>query len=79
MDNGFAAQLARWGPERVYAPVSLGAARAYCGELTRTHYENFSVATLLLPRRLLPHFQSVYAFCRWADDLGDETDRKSVV
>lgn len=73
MDNGFAQQLQRWGPGRDYAPVGLGLARAYCGELTRTHYENFSVATLLLPRRLLPHFQSVYAYCRWADDLGDET------
>jgi squalene synthase HpnC len=73
MDNGFARQLQRWGPERDYAPVSLGLARAYCGELTRTHYENFSVATLLLPRRLLAHFHSVYAYCRWGDDLGDET------
>jgi squalene synthase HpnC len=73
MNHRFAQQLQRWGPERDYAPVGLGAARAYCGELTRTHYENFSVATLLLPRRLLPHFQSVYAYCRWADDLGDET------
>jgi squalene synthase HpnC len=41
--------------------------------LTRTHYENFSVASLLLPRRLVPHFQAIYAYCRWADDLGDET------
>jgi squalene synthase HpnC len=73
MHNGFAAELARLGPEASYAPVSLGTARAYCGRLARTHYENFSVASLLLPRRLLPHFHSVYAYCRWADDLGDET------
>jgi squalene synthase HpnC len=73
MENGFARHLQHWGPQRDYAPVGLGLARAYCGDLTRTHYENFSVATLLLPRRLLPHFQSVYAYCRWADDLGDET------
>jgi squalene synthase HpnC len=73
MDNGFARQLERWGPAGRYAAISPRRARAYCGELTRTHYENFSVATLLLPRRLLPHFQSVYAYCRWADDLGDET------
>jgi len=26
-----------------------------------------------LPRRLVPHFHHVYAYCRWADDLGDET------
>jgi squalene synthase HpnC len=73
MHNGFAAELARLGPDRSYAPVGLGLARAYCGRLARSHYENFSVASLLLPRRLLPHFHSVYAYCRWADDLGDET------
>jgi len=52
---------------------SLARARGYCGRLARTHYENFSVASLLLPRRLLPHFHAIYAYCRWADDLGDET------
>jgi squalene synthase HpnC len=72
MHNGFAADLARLGPERSYAPVSLGVARSYCGRLTRRHYENFSVASVLLPRRLLPHFHSIYAYCRWADDLADE-------
>ena len=36
------------------------------------HYENFPVASVVLPRRLVPHFHAVYAFCRWADDLGDE-------
>jgi squalene synthase HpnC len=40
--------------------------------LTRGHYENFTVASLLLPRRLLRHFHAVYAYCRWADDLADE-------
>src|SRR6516165_8684611 len=73
MLNGFTAELKRLGPERTYAPVSLSQARSYCGRLARTHYENFSVASLLLPRRLLRHFHAVYAFCRWADDLGDET------
>lgn len=28
---------------------------------------------MLLPRRLLHDFHAVYAYCRWADDLGDET------
>src|SRR5208283_2530850 len=51
---------------------SLAQARSYCGRLARDHYENFSVASLLLPRRLLPHFHAVYAYCRWADDLADE-------
>ena len=39
---------------------------------SRTHYENFTVASALLPRRLLPHFHAVYSYCRWADDLADE-------
>ena len=73
MRNGFVAELQRLGPEADYAPVALGQARAYCRRLARTHYENFSVATLLLPRRLTQHFHNVYAYCRWADDLGDET------
>jgi squalene synthase HpnC len=72
MDNGFAKELAHLGPSGTYRPFTARAARAYCARLARTHYENFSVASLLLPRRLLPHFQAVYAYCRWADDLADE-------
>ncbi|MBI3406765.1 MAG: squalene synthase HpnC [Planctomycetes bacterium] len=73
MDNGFLKDLDRFGPDATPRPVGLRAAREYCGSLTRRHYENFSVASLLLPRRLVPHFHAVYAYCRWADDLGDET------
>ena len=51
---------------------SLEQAQAYCERLARTHYENFSVATWFLPKRLRPHFHSVYAYCRISDDLGDE-------
>jgi squalene synthase HpnC len=72
MDNGFAADLARYGPDGPAAPVGAAAAHAYCARLTRGHYENFSVASLLLPRRLLRHFHAVYAYCRWSDDLADE-------
>jgi squalene synthase HpnC len=72
MHNGFLAELARLGPDAPPRPWTLAAARSYCARLTRTHYENFSVASLLLPRRLLPHFHAVYAYCRWADDLADE-------
>ncbi|MGA3209868.1 MAG: squalene synthase HpnC [Terriglobales bacterium] len=54
-----------------HAP-SLQEARAYCERLVRTHYENFAVATWFLPARLRPHFASIYAYCRIADDLGDE-------
>lgn len=51
---------------------SLAEAQAYCKRLAESHYENFHVATWFLPKRLRPHFQSIYAYCRIADDLGDE-------
>lgn len=51
---------------------SLAEAREYCARLARTHYENFSVATWFLPKRLRQHFFNVYAYCRISDDLGDE-------
>jgi squalene synthase HpnC len=45
---------------------------AYTRWLARRHYENFHIVTFLLPKRLHQDFYNVYAFCRWADDLGDE-------
>ena len=51
---------------------TLEEARAYCKHLTETHYENFTVASWFLPRQLRPHFNSIYAYCRISDDLGDE-------
>jgi squalene synthase HpnC len=56
-------------PER--AP-SEAEAQAYCRRLARSHYENFSLASWFLPQRLRQHFFHVYAYCRIADDLGDE-------
>ena len=47
-------------------------ARLWCRQLATTHYENFHVATWFLPERVRPHFESVYAYCRVSDDLGDE-------
>src|ERR1700690_2037726 len=47
-------------------------AREYCRRLARTHYENFSVATWFLPKKLRQDFFNVYAYCRISDDLGDE-------
>src|SRR3989442_5055713 len=53
-----------------------GSARAVAAQYTcwlaRHHYENFNVVSWFLPRRLRQHFYNVYAYCRWADDLGDE-------
>jgi squalene synthase HpnC len=47
-------------------------AQLFCRKLARSHYENFSVVSVLLPKRLRQDFCNVYAFCRTADDLGDE-------
>ena len=44
----------------------------YTRWLATHHYENFHVVSFLLPKRLHQDFYNVYAFCRWADDLGDE-------
>jgi squalene synthase HpnC len=51
---------------------TLAEAQDYCARLARSHYENFSVASWFLPRRLRQHFYNVYAYCRISDDLGDE-------
>lgn len=51
---------------------TLAEAQQYCRTLAETHYENFHVASRLLPARLRPHFHSIYAYCRISDDLGDE-------
>lgn len=61
-------------PEYAIPPVapSLAEARQYCRKLATNHYENFSVATWFLPKRLRQHFYNVYAYCRISDDLGDE-------
>ena len=49
-------------------------ARAYatCEALARSHYENFPVASWLLPAPMRPHVAAVYAFARVADDIADE-------
>jgi squalene synthase HpnC len=51
---------------------TLAEAQAWCRQLASSHYENFHVATFFLPRKVRPHFESIYAYCRVADDLGDE-------
>jgi squalene synthase HpnC len=52
--------------------VSAAAAYAACARLASSHYENFPVASRLLPRRMRPHVAAVYAFARLADDIADE-------
>jgi squalene synthase HpnC len=58
--------------EALSRPFTPEEGEAYTRWLATHHYENFHVVSLLLPRRLRQDFYNVYAFCRWADDLGDE-------
>ena len=51
-------------------------AQEYTRWLATHHYENFNVVSWLLPKKLHQHFYNVYAYCRWADDLGDEIPSK---
>ena len=44
----------------------------FCERLARSHYENFTVGSRLLPKGLRPHVYAIYAYCRTVDDLGDE-------
>ena len=67
----FSDDLRRFGPGASAGAVARRGA-GVLRRLTATHYENFSVVTWLTPREHRPAFQSIYAFCRWSDDLGDE-------
>src|SRR6266550_3214935 len=53
-------------------PRSLERAYAACVAMARAHYENFPVASRLLPAAMRPHVAAVYAFARIADDMADE-------
>ena len=53
---------------------TLEEALAYCRNLTKTHYENFTVGSLLLPRAIRQHVSNLYAYSRTVDDLGDEAE-----
>ena len=57
-------------------PQILADSTLYCRPMTsdlhREHYENFPVASVLLPARLRPAVAAIYAFARTADDFADE-------
>ncbi len=70
----FSQDLILYGPQSPGSVLSEAEARNYCKRLARRHYENFTVASFLLPRKLRTPFEIVYAYCRWSDDIGDEHD-----
>jgi squalene synthase HpnC len=51
----------------------LKACEKQCRNLAKGHYENFVVASILLPKRMRQPFYNIYAFCRTADDIADES------
>jgi squalene synthase HpnC len=61
--------ITRHAPEPGCSPEE---AQKYTRWLATHHYENFNVVSWLLPKALHQHLYNVYAYCRWADDLGDE-------
>jgi squalene synthase HpnC len=72
--------LPRFGPKAPATHLSLSESQKYCKNLALHHYENFSVASFLLPRALRQDFYNVYSYCRWSDDLADEmgSNRESI-
>jgi len=56
--------------------MDLDTAYNYCLQITRNHYENFPVASFLVPRRLRKHIAAIYAFARTADDFADEIQNR---
>lgn len=61
-----------YSAEALSGNYTIPAAEEYTRWLATHHYENFHVVSFLLPKHLHQAFYNVYAFCRWADDLGDE-------
>lgn len=59
-------------PSTVEAPWPLSQAEKYCEKLAKSHYENFTVGSLFIPKQLRQHMYNIYAYCRFSDDLGDE-------
>lgn len=52
--------------------IALKEAQKYCRKMTCGHYENFPVASVLVPKHLRQHVCNIYAFARTADDFADE-------
>jgi squalene synthase HpnC len=52
--------------------AALADAYEFCGRLARSHYENFTVASWLMPRAMRKHMHAIYAYARTADDFADE-------
>jgi squalene synthase HpnC len=52
--------------------ASLKNAYKLCKMISQNHYENFPIASFIIPKKIRKHFYSIYAFARYADDIADE-------
>jgi len=52
--------------------AALAEAYEFCARVARAHYENFTVASWLMPRAMRKHMHAIYAYARMADDFADE-------
>lgn len=55
-----------------FGTISTEDAYLFCEKLAKSHYENFPVGSILIPKSIRHHFYSIYAFSRLADDIADE-------
>ncbi|QDU63732.1 All-trans-phytoene synthase [Planctomycetes bacterium Pan216] len=68
----FERELERFGPDAGAVTPSPSEAEAYTKRLATSHYENFPVLSVFVPKGLRQDFANIYAYCRWSDDLADE-------
>jgi len=61
-----------WALHEVPRDLDLAAAETWCRQVAESHYENFTVASRIVPARLRQDLANVYAYARWSDDLADE-------
>ncbi|MFK7736592.1 MAG: squalene synthase HpnC [Pirellulaceae bacterium] len=71
-DPRFEAEVDRIEASKFSQHWSLEQSQDYCRSWAKKQYENFSVASWLIPRQLRQDFYNVYAYCRWSDNLADE-------
>ena len=65
---------AAWQLSQLPVTLDLSLAEKFCRQVAAAHYENFTVATRLVPPSLRQDLANVYTFARWSDDLADESE-----
>jgi len=63
-----------WQLASLPGDLEVTTAESFCRQVASSHYENFTVATSLVPAELRQDLANVYTFARWSDDIADESD-----